>query len=137
MSPVGGLRLIGAFAALALALATASGATPSPNYDGAATRAAARADTRASVTSPDASDLPIGSPEMRFRFELTHNSGEVTVYGNHSDAEQAFTRGKAIARKFGVSLEDFVLVERNIVVGFEKTPTRAERREVEAWLRVS
>jgi len=40
-----------------------------------------------------------------------------------------------IAKAFGVSLDDAVYVVRNVVVGFQKTPTKAERHEVEGWLR--
>jgi hypothetical protein len=129
--------LICALAALALALGAAADATPSSNYDGGATRAAAKTDVRARVTPPDATDLPIGSPEMRFGFELAHNTGEVAVFRSPSEAQRALARGTAIANAFGVSLGDFVFAERNIVIGFEKTPTRAERREVEGWLRTS
>jgi hypothetical protein len=78
--------------------------------------------------------VSLGS-DSRFAFKLARNTGEVTVFRSHSDAQNGFAKGKAIAKAFGVSLDDDVYVVGNVVVGFQKTPTKAERHEVEGWLR--
>ena len=107
----------------------------STTYDGVASRAAARADAKARISRPDPADVAIGSPELRFAFRLRDNKGEVSVYRSHVDAANAFAQGKLMAKAFGQSLDNDVFVVRNVVIGFDKTPTRPERTEVEGWLR--
>jgi hypothetical protein len=104
-------------------------------YDGRATRAAARADHRAHITAPPASDTPLGSPTTRFAFRLRRNSGGVAVYRTHTAAVTALAQGEALARAFGQTLKGFAAVHANVIIGFANRPTAADRTETEGWLR--
>jgi hypothetical protein len=126
---------VGGVMATGLAIAMAAWGSSSSNYDGLATRAVAKADKAARISRPGAGDSAVGSPELRFEFKLAHNTGEVAVYRSHSDAEQGLAKAKLVAKAFGVSLEDYVFLVQNVVIGFEKVPTKAERNEAMSWLR--
>jgi hypothetical protein len=126
--------IVGGTVAAALAVGWPAYGGSSSDYDATATRAAAKADRGARITRPDPSDLSFGST-ARFAFELARNKGEVSVFRSHSAAEKGLAEGKLLAKGFGVSLNDDVFVVGNVVIGFDKTPTKAERREVEGWLR--
>jgi hypothetical protein len=135
MGRVGLLAAAGCTGVSMLALPASAWAGSSGNYDAVASRAAARADVKAKISPPARSDVPLGSPEMRFAFKLRDNVGQVSVYRSRVDAANALAQGKLIARAFGQSLDGDVFVVRNVVIGFDKTPTKPERAEVEHWLR--
>jgi hypothetical protein len=73
--------------------------------------------------------------ELRFAFTLDNNSGEVDVYRSNTDTKNALAIGKAFLEGNGINIDDSVFVRRNVILGFEKTPTAEEKRQVEAWLR--
>src|SRR3954454_8110435 len=68
-------------------------------YNGAATRAAAKADRRAHITAPNKPDVVMGKPTMRFAFKLTRNTGEIAVYRTDTAAVKALAQGEALARR--------------------------------------
>jgi hypothetical protein len=129
------VAVFGGAVGAALALTMPAWATSSTDYDGVASRAAARLDAKARISRPDPSDVPVGSPELRFAFRLRDNRGEVSVYRSHVDAANALAQGKLMAKAFGQSLDNDVFVVRNVVIGFDKTPTKSERIEAQGWLR--
>jgi hypothetical protein len=126
---------------LAIAIAAISGALVSAGYaaatvySGPATRAAAKADPHAHVTAPAKSDVPIGKPSMRFGFKLTRNTGELAVYATPVAAVKAFARAVVLATAFGQNLKAFASVHGNVIIGFDKLPTSAQRAETQGWLR--
>jgi hypothetical protein len=128
-------RTLGWVLAAAFAVLIGSGFAAGATYSGPATRAAAKADPHAHITAPSPSDVPVGKPTLRFAFRLTRNSGEVAVYRAPADAVKALARGEALAKAFGQTLKGLAAVHRNVIIGFDKRPTAAERAETQGWLR--
>jgi hypothetical protein len=104
-------------------------------YNGPATRLAAQADPQAHITAPAMADAVIGKPTTRFAFRLTRNTGELAVYRTPAAAAKAFAQAVLLAKAFGQNLKAYASVHGNVLIGFEKLPTSAQRAETERWLR--